>query len=163
MRKFIIAFLIIALAVLAAGCENSPSQKKTGGKDFTLTDLEGNPVSLSDYRGKVVMLEFWATWCAPCRLSVPELIELHEKYGDRGFAIIAISLDEVAEKVREFKEEFDIPYVIVIDDKDVNSAYGVFSIPTTFLLDKNGEVVKKHMGFARGVGDDFAKEIEALL
>jgi peroxiredoxin len=163
MRKVLIVLTVAALAVFASGCEKGSPRSKARGRDFTLNDPYGNPVSLKDYRGKVVMLEFFASWCAPCRQSAPELTEIHETYKDRGFALIAISVGESPEKVRDFKEEFDIPYTVVIDDMDVNSSYGVMSIPTTLLLDREGNVALKHLGFARGVGADLAKEIEKLL
>lgn len=162
-RKILIVFLITYTAAFVAGCEETPTIRTVSGKDFTLNDLTGNPVRLSDYKGKVVMLEFWASWCAPCRQSVPELKALHEEYKDRGFVLIAISLDENPRKVREFVEEFEVDYTVVIDDKDVNAAYGVFSIPTTFLLDREGNVATKHLGFGRGLYEALAEEIEELL
>jgi peroxiredoxin len=147
---------------LALGCTKKADVER-GGKDFTLKDLDGKTVRLADYQGKVVLLEFWATWCGPCKESMPELERLYATYRDRGFEIIAISLDESESAVREFVEEYRLSFTVVIDDVDVNSAYGVFSIPTTFILDKSGQIVKKHLGFAPGLFDSFSEEIEALL
>lgn len=162
-RKILIVLLIACTAAFVVGCEETPTVRKVSGKDFTLNDLDGNPVRLSDYKGKVVMLEFWASWCAPCRQSVPELKTLNEKYKDRGFSLIAISLDENPKKVREFVEEFDIHYTVVIDNRDVNAAYGVNSIPTTFILDREGNIASKRLGFGRGLYEALAEEIEELL
>jgi peroxiredoxin len=154
--------LFILFLALALGCTKKGDVER-GGKDFALKDLDGNTVRLADYQGKVVLLEFWATWCGPCKQSMPELERLHQAYNDRGFEIIAVSLDESEPAVREFVEEYDLSFTVVMDDADVNSAYGVFSIPTTFILDKSGQVVKKHLGFAPGLFDSFSEEIEALL
>jgi peroxiredoxin len=160
-RSFSGALLILFFA-LALGCTKKGDVER-GGKDFTLKDLDGKTVRLADYQGKVVLLEFWATWCGPCKQSMPELERLYEAYKDRGFEIIAISMDESESAVREFVEEYGLTFTVVIDDEDVNSSYGVFSIPTTFILDKSGQVVKKHLGFAPGLFDSFSEEIEALL
>lgn len=130
---------------------------------WTLKDLDGKEVSLSDFEGKVVIIDFWATWCPPCRKGIPELVELQEKYGAKGLSIVGISLDQggVA-PVRKFAEEYKINYPVVMGDEDVVSAYGnIQAIPTAFVIDRKGKIVDKHVGYADKAY--FEKMIQPLL
>jgi cytochrome c biogenesis protein CcmG/thiol:disulfide interchange protein DsbE len=121
--------------------------------DFTLKDLEGNEVKLSDFRGKVVVLDFWATWCPPCRKGIPDFVEMQEKYGEDGFVIIGINLDqgeakEVVSMVADFAKNYKINYPVVIHNQEIVYAYGgIRSIPTTFILDKEGKVRQGVQGY----------------
>ena len=136
-----------------------PSQKVSNEEqypqapDFALKDLDGNEVKLSDYRGKVVVLDFWATWCPPCRKGIPDFVEMQEKYGEDGFVIIGINLDqgeakEVVPMVADFAKNYKINYPIVIHDQEIVYAYGgIRSIPTTFILDKEGKVRQGVQGY----------------
>jgi peroxiredoxin len=150
--------------VSAIGCKDRSSRSaRSEGPDFTLRDLSGNDVSLEDFRGKVVLLEFWATWCPPCRAAVPELIALHKQMQGRDFALIAVSMDENRDKVKDFVDEQGIPYLVLIDDAGISSQYGVFSIPTSFIIDRNGKVISKHAGYGEGMIAGISKEIESLM
>lgn len=116
--------------------------------DFNLKDLSGKTVKLSDFKGKVVVLNFWATWCGPCRAEIPALIKARNQYHDKGVEIIGISLDDDgSESVAAFAKQFKINYPIVIGTlKDVNN-YGSFdSIPTTFVVDREGKIRSSHLG-----------------
>jgi len=156
--------IIVLFAALAVGCEREPSRVEPGnGKDFVLNDLDGNPVRLSDFGGKVVMLEFWATWCPPCRLAMPDIIALYEEYHDRGFEIIAISLDESPAAVRKFADEFGMKFPVVMDQSDVNAAFKVYNIPTAVILDRQGKEVARHLGYPRDFRKMLGEEIETLL
>lgn len=157
-----VAAALLLLAVVA-GCEKEPKPDKSASLDFSLTDLSGNIVKLVDYKGKVVMLEFWTTWCPPCKLSIPTLNMLHERYKDKDFKLLALSIDETKETLMEFSEEFTMNYTVLLDNKDVNKAYGVRSIPTTIILDKEGNVAKKHMGYSSQSAEQYIKDIEELL
>ena len=166
MRRLTIAALALACMVALSGCEppQEPQEpKKTIKGDFTLMDIEGNVVRLKDFKGKVVLLEFWATWCPPCRLSAPELQELHERMEGEDFAIIAIAVEDKLQRVRKFIEEKGITYTVVMDDKGVDDAYGVYSIPTTILLDKEGNVAFTQKGFAPGMYDMLESDIRGLM
>lgn len=130
---------------------------------WTLQDLDGKQVSSAELAGKVVLVDFWATWCPPCRKMIPGLVELQEKFRDRGLVVVGISLDEGgAETVREFNRKFGVNYLSLLGDAEVVSAFGgVRGIPTSFLIDREGRIVSRHVGYIPR--DDLQAEIEPLL
>lgn len=117
--------------------------------EFTLPDLEGNQIELSSMKGKVLILDFWATWCPPCKEEVPHLVALQSKYRDQGLQIVGLSLDKAgASMVKPFADEHDVNYTMLIANDETAKAYGgVSMIPTTFLVDRNGVVVKRFIGY----------------
>jgi cytochrome c biogenesis protein CcmG, thiol:disulfide interchange protein DsbE len=130
--------------------------------DFTLPQLSGQDLRLSSYRGRVVLLDFWASWCEPCRLETPHLIELQQKYGDRGLQIIGISMDDSPEPARAFYQQFHINYPVVMGTAKTGELYGgVLGLPIAFLINRDGRIDNKHIG----VTDPaiFEKEIKSLL
>ena len=131
--------------------------------DFTLENLEGTAVSLSDFRGKVVLLDFWATWCPPCRKEIPHLKELHTEYGDDGLVILGIALDVKGRRVvAPFVEEHQLPYPIVLGGQEVSRAYGgVRNIPTAFLIDRDGLIRRRYVGYQDK--DVFERDLRVLL
>lgn len=115
--------------------------------DFSLPELDGQKLALSDYRGHVVLLDFWATWCEPCREEIPRFVELQDKYRDRGFQIIGVSMDDTPAPVREFYREFKINYPVVMGNAKVGELYGgVLGLPIAFLLQPDGRIYAKHIG-----------------
>jgi peroxiredoxin len=131
--------------------------------DFTLQDLNGKSVSLAGLRGKVILLDFWATWCPPCVKEIPHFVELYEQYKDKGVEILGISLDrEGISVVKPFVQKFQIKYPIMMTDGKVDNDFGpITSIPTTFLIDSSGNIIKKYIGY--NDKDVFETDIKKLL
>ncbi len=132
----------------------SCQRKEKVAPDFLLFDLDNKPVCLKDYRGKIVLLDFWATWCYACRMSIPKLIKLQEKYKDKGFSVLSISLDNPEkvsnEDLKRFKNEVGINYRILRYNMKVISDYfgdNKLVIPTMFIIDRDGKIKAKIEGF----------------
>ena len=125
-----------------------PESSRKPAPAFTLKDSNGSSVKLSDYLGKVVLLNFWATWCGPCKVEIPWFIEFEQKHKDSGFAVIGISMDEDGwETVKPYIEARRVNYRILLgDDATAQSFGGVESLPTTFLIDRQGRVASVHIG-----------------
>ncbi|HHS50909.1 MAG TPA: TlpA family protein disulfide reductase [candidate division Zixibacteria bacterium] len=120
---------------------------ETPAPGFNLPDIDGNRVSLSDFAGKVVLIDFWAVWCGPCRIMIPGLIELQNQYRDAGLVVLGISVDQQRNNVPGFVRREGINYPIVFHDRNVVMAYGnVSSIPTTFVVDRNGCIRHRLVG-----------------
>jgi cytochrome c biogenesis protein CcmG/thiol:disulfide interchange protein DsbE len=162
---------VLAVALLT-GCSSATesasaaSPKGKDGKaapDFTLKDSDGKPVKLSDYRGKVVLLNFWATWCGPCKFEIPWLIEFEQKYKDRGFAVIGVSMDEDGwDVVRPYLTKAKVNYRVLLGDDAVAQKYGgVEALPTSFVIDREGKIVGTHMGLVSK--SEFEDDIKATL
>ena len=154
--KINICWIVVFItASLLSGCDNSTSEppvkvvsESKVAADFTLTDMEGNQVSLSQYRGKVVILNFWATWCPPCREEMPSMERLYRDYKDQGLVILAVNVDDNGKKaVGRFLQKTPHSFPILLDSESlVRNSYGVFRFPESFIIDRNGIVVKKIIG-----------------
>lgn len=115
--------------------------------DFSLPDLMGQRLDLSSYRGKVVLLDFWASWCDPCRDEIPRFVELQNKYGGQGLQIIGVSMDDGPEPVRDFYQRFKMNYPVVMGNAKTGELYGgVFGLPIAFLIGRDGRIITKHVG-----------------
>ena len=115
--------------------------------DFSLPDLTGQRLSLSTYRGKVVLLDFWATWCDPCREEIPHFVELQSKYRNQGLQIVGVSMDDGPEPVRDFYQHFNINYPVVMGNAKIGELYGgVLGLPIAFLVRRDGRIYGKHIG-----------------
>ena len=115
--------------------------------DFTLTNSSGTPVKLSGYRGKVVLLDFWATWCGGCNVEIPWFVEFEEKYKASGFAVLGVSMDEGGwTKVKPFMERRKMNYQVVMGDEDTAKLFGVETLPATFLIDRQGRIAAAKTG-----------------
>ena len=131
--------------------------------DFTLMDLDKNEVSLSDFQGKIVILNFWATWCPPCREEIPDFIEVNNLYKDKNVQLIGVSVDTDIKALDDFVKEFGINYLTLIDGTvdTISPIWGVRAIPTTFILDKNGGVMFENVGMM--TKDQLVKILEEVL
>ncbi|MBI1925040.1 tetratricopeptide repeat protein [Candidatus Poribacteria bacterium] len=143
--------------------QSATATEYVAAPDFVLPDLEGKTVRLSDFQGKIRIVDFWATWCPPCRAELPHFKELYSAYRNKGFEIIGVALDQQgASVVKPFVKENGIAYPILVGDPTVVAFYGgIPSIPTTFVLDQQGNIYKKYMGYIPKA--TFEKDIQALL
>nr|NIV99410.1 redoxin domain-containing protein [Candidatus Saccharibacteria bacterium] len=115
--------------------------------EVTLKDLNGQQVSLSDFRGKIVFINFWTTWCLACVIEMPSMEKLHQKFKDKDFVMLAINLQESASKIKQFYKEYKLTFTTLLDTTgDVGTGFGIRSIPTTYILDKNGRIIGKALG-----------------
>jgi len=138
-----------------------PSASGSAAPLFTLAEVNGGNVSLSDFKGKVVILDFWATWCPPCKREIPDFITLQSEYGSRGLQVVGIALDQ-PDKVRLFAQQNGMNYPVLLGTDQIASEYGgIEGIPTTFVLDKNGNIVNRFEGYRPK--EDFEAEINKLL
>ena len=143
----------VAAFALLAGLPKAP--------DFALPSVSGDTVRLSDFSGKVVILDFWATWCNPCRQEIPGFIRIYNDYKDKGVVIIGIALDE-PEKVRKFTEDYRVNYPVLLGTREVAQKYGgIMGIPTTFILDREHRIRKKVVGWRSE--SFFRQELDKLL
>ena len=167
-RLYRLAPLVACLVLCLSGQSSLRAQGGTADQRQTapgwqLRDLSGKTVKLSDFKGKVVILDFWATWCPPCRKEIPGFIDLQKKYADKGLVVVGVSLDEQgAAIVQPFVKQLGMTYPVVLGDGQVVAAYGgIEAIPTTFIIDRQGKVVTVHQGYVDPAA--FEADIKPLL
>lgn len=166
MKRNAAAIVVIALVVVVmiyAGVRNSRPKVsamignpqplvygETRGKqapDFTLKDLDGKQVKLSDFRGKAVLLNFWATWCGPCKVEMPWFVELQKQYGPKGLEIVGVALDDSSrDDIQKFARDMGVNYTILQGQDDVGDAYGAVGLPTTYYIDRTGTIIDSASG-----------------
>jgi thiol-disulfide isomerase/thioredoxin len=143
--------VLAALAlVLFVGCPGKPKPKaaaKAGSPDFTLTALDGSKVTLSALKGKPVVIDFWATWCGPCRKEIPELVKLYGQFNPKGVTFLGIALNDTPDSLIKLQKDDSVPYPILLGTNDVAKAYQVATIPMLVLLDKEGRIAYHEVGF----------------
>jgi peroxiredoxin len=174
----------LACALLWTGCSDFGSMKATKATQehkpaapfdlnnavgqptpgFSLKDSNGQTVHLADYKGKVVLLDFWATWCGPCKLEIPWFIDFERQFKDQGFAVVGVSMDEDGwSAVKPYVQNMKMNYRVVLGDDNVSTAYGgLDSLPTTLLIDRQGKIASVHVGVAMGK-EDFKNAVVQLL
>jgi peroxiredoxin len=161
----ILCALVIAGLYLAARYterNHRISGKGSTAPEFSLVDLDGRKINLEAYRGKVVLLNFWATWCEPCRKEIPRFIQFQDTYGPQGLQVLGISMDDDVKPVREFRSEYKVNYPLAMGDAKLAENYGgVLGLPISFVINPQGQIIAKHIGAV-----DLAKieaEIQQLL
>ncbi|MGA2269256.1 MAG: TlpA disulfide reductase family protein [Bryobacteraceae bacterium] len=164
---------VLLAAFLIRGCSSGPRTAKTApvkpdkdrhqAPDFALKDVNGKTVHLSDYHGKVVLLDFWATWCGPCKIEIPWFMDLERRNKDKGFAVLGVSMDDEGwDVVKPFLSHLGVNYRVVIGNDETAQLYGgVDALPTTFLIDRGGKIAAVHVGLADR--KDFEDGVEQLL
>lgn len=161
MRLVIGSALLFAAGVELAHTDAAPGTRKTA-PDFSVGDSQGKRVELTDFRGKVVLLDFWATWCHGCKTEIPWFMEFHKKYQRNGLAVIGVSMDEDGWKsVKPFVEEWKIKYPIVVGNQELAKLYSVEAMPVTLLIDRKGRIAATHEGVVQK--DAFEQELKNLL
>jgi peroxiredoxin len=146
--------LALFACVLQLGCHSSspagggpPGALHSNAADFSLQDIDGHPLQLASYRGKVVLLNFWATWCTPCRAEIPNFVQFQNSYGPQGFQILGISMDDGPQPVRAFYQQFKINYPVAVGTDTVAQSYGgVLGLPVSFLIGRDGKIAAKYVG-----------------
>ena len=178
MRRDPVVLIVVAMVVAlmlvfgfkltrhsSQGVAAGNTQMKNGtAPDFTLQSLDGKTVRLSDFRGKPVVLNFWATWCGPCKIEMPWFVDLQKEYGPAGLQFLGVAMDDASTKdIAEFAESMKVNYPILIGKESVGDDYGgVQFLPETFYIDRNGKVVDKAFGLkGRGEIEDAIKKILA--
>jgi len=151
----------------ASGSPGEPEDAAAVGKparlDFQLKDMNGVDVKLDSFKGKVILLNFWATWCGPCKAEIPSLVELQEKYAD-DLVVLGFSVDDPAEKIKPYADEYKVNYPLLVGNgrEDVQNAFGpLLGIPVSVIIGRDGVIAKKHTGIA--TKEQFEREIQALL
>ncbi len=163
-RNLILFIFGILMAISITHCTKGKSDlTSTMAPDFTLKTLRGEEITLSKLKGKPVLLDFWATWCGPCRESIPHLIYLYKTYQGKGAEVIGISMDKgETERVKNFVMSMDIPYPIMIASAEVVQKYRVANLPTTFFIDKEGKIHEKIVGFNSKIAERMKTLMEEL-
>jgi thiol-disulfide isomerase/thioredoxin len=167
-RSFLAWFVIFCFCIGAvfflSHCSKEKPPSPGLAPDFTLKTLDGQEITLSQLKGKVVLLDFWATWCGPCRESIPHLIQLYKNNRENGFELIGVSVDKGDEEVvRNFTRSMDIPYPIVIAPEEMVRNYSVTGIPTTVFIDKQGKIRGKVPGFSSSISQQMTAKVADLI
>ncbi|HKB13956.1 MAG TPA: TlpA disulfide reductase family protein [Vicinamibacterales bacterium] len=150
----------------AAGAQGSscPANAKAANLNFTLKDVNNKEVPLSSFKGKVILLDFWATWCGPCKIEIPWFVEFQNKYGKDGLQVVGVSIDDTLDKLKPYVANAKMNYVVLqgLDREDLQDAFGpMFGIPVTAVISRDGRICAKHVGLSSK--DAFEKEIKSLL
>jgi peroxiredoxin len=166
--KHVLAAVTAVVVLVSAACSKTESPRATLGAPapaFTLKDVDGRTVRLADFGGRAVVMDFWATWCGPCKESTIEFEQLHRKHRDRGVVVIGISMDvgaNAADAVRTFTRDNGLTYLMLMDDGKTSRAYAVTKVPVTYILDRSHTVTKIFPGYLPGLGDKIEQELAKL-
>jgi len=158
------SFRLILITLLAAACGIAQASTEAPAPDFTLPDATGTEVALDDFAGDVVLLNFWASWCGPCREEMPLLDQLSDRYSDLGFTMLGINVEEDSSLADRFLEGTPVDFPILYDRANsVSQLYDVVAMPTTIILDRQGTVRFVHHGYEPGYENDYQDQIRRLI
>ncbi len=160
-RRALILGTLAAMPVASALAALAPSAP---APDFTLRSMGGPNLRLAEQRGRVVLVNFWATWCGPCRQEMPHLNRLYQKYRSSGFQLLAVNVDDNAKNAADLASKLGVSFPVLFDtDKTVSKAYDLSSMPATVLIDRDGRVRYLHRGYRDGMEDTYDQQIRGLL
>jgi len=158
------ALLLPAALLAAAGAAHATVQPAAAAPDFTLRSVDGPNLRLAEQRGRVVMVNFWATWCGPCRQEMPHLNKLYDKYRDSGFVLLGVNIDDNARAAIDLSAKMGLKFPVLLDtDKTVSRLYDLGSMPATVLIDRDGRVRHLHRGYRDGYELVYDQQLRALL
>ena len=171
-RPLLVSATALLVACFFVGCSSprgvkaeslKPDKDRRPAPEFALKDADGKTVRLEDYKGKVVLLDFFATWCGPCKIEIPWFVEMERKHKDKGFNVLGVSMDDEGwEVVKPFLADLKVNYRVVIGNDSTAQLYGgVDALPTTFLIDRSGRIAAVHIGLTGK--KDFEDGVEQLL
>ena len=165
MSWVIVAILLLFVTAIPVRGQHTAPQTNHVAPDFTLPDLEGKQVSLSKYKGKVVLLNFWATWCPPCRLEMPTMEKAYQKYRTKGFEIVAVSIDSgPTSAIKDFLQEFGLNFQVLLDPQmETLRTFRGFSLPTSFVIDRRGVIRLREPGYRDWTDPESTKLLQRLL
>jgi peroxiredoxin len=165
MKVVLLGVLLVAMPGFFAG-SSLASSGLTGQEapDFVLKSASGTNMRLSEYRGNVVMINFWATWCGPCRQEMPLLDDLYSRYERVGFSLLGVNIDDDSSRAMQMAEELGVSFPVLFDErKEVSKLYQVEAMPVTVLVDREGKVRHVHLGYKPGYEEKYLTEIRSLL
>ncbi len=158
------SWLGMAAAVIMATSAVYAGMKQSGAPDFTLKSNTGENLRLSEYRGEVVLINFWASWCGPCRQEMPVLSELHDKYRALGFTVLGVNVEADSSKAKKLLEELPVSFPVVFDsDSVVSKQYDVVAMPSTVLVDRDGNMRYLHKGYKPGLETVYQQQVRDLI
>ena len=153
-----------AALLVVAGSATPAIAPSAAAPDFTLRTMNGPNLRLAEQRGRVVMVNFWATWCGPCRQEMPQLDRLYQKYRASGFVLLGVNVDDDARKAADVAAKLGVSFPVLLDtDKAVSKLYVLSTMPSTVLIDREGKVRYVHRGYLTGYEDNYDKQIRELL
>jgi peroxiredoxin len=158
MKHIVFFLLVLATPLSYSAVDSGPAT------NFTLKSSTGENIRLSEYRGQVVLLNFWASWCGPCRQEMPKLDDLHQKYESLGFTVFGVNVEQDRKMADKILKDIPVTFPVLFDDENgVSDQYDVDAMPLTLLIDRDGEIRYMHRGYQPGYEDEYDKQIRALI